>query len=116
MQRFDVTKGELDGVMAMNDPSAQGCGNALASAGYNKEQCFIYGVDGSNESLDYIKQGLQTGTSLQYPGTMAARGLAIAYQKLAGVELTQDECFLEIATTYIDETNCDQYRDFSFKG
>lgn len=116
MQRFDVTKGELDGVMAMNDPSAQGCGNALASAGYNKDQCFIYGVDGSNESLDYIKQGLQTGTSLQYPGTMAARGLAIAYQKLAGVELTQEECFLEIATTYIDETNCDQYRDFSFKG
>lgn len=116
MQRFDVTNGGLDGVMSMNDPSAQGCANALASAGYDKEQCFVYGVDGSNESLDYIEQGIQTGTSLQYPGMMAARGLAIAYQTLAGVELSDEEKFLEISTSYIDETNCKDYRDFSYIG
>lgn len=116
MQRFDVGAGALDGVMAMNDPSAQGCASALQAAGFDKDDCAVYGVDGSNESLDYIAQGIQAGTSLQYPGTMAARGLAIAYQKLAGVELTDDECFLEIATSFIDASNCDQYRDFSFKG
>lgn len=116
MQRFDVTNGGLDGVMSMNDPSAQGCANALASAGYDKTQCAVFGVDGANESLDYIAEGIQCGTALQYPGTMAARGLAIAYQKLAGVELSDEECFLEISTSYIDITNCADYRDFSYIG
>ena len=116
MQRFDVGNGGLDAVMALNDPSAQGCANALASAGYDSEDCFVYGVDGSNESLDYIEQGIQTGTSLQYPGMMAARGLAIAYQTLAGVELSDEERFLEISTSYIDKTNCTDYRDFSYIG
>ena len=116
MQRFSVADGALDGVMAMNDPSGQGCANALASAGFTSEDCAVFGVDGSNESLDYIKEGIQKGTSLQYPGMMAARGLAIAYQKLAGVELTDEECFLEISTSYIDASNCDDYRDFSYIG
>lgn len=116
MQRFDVGNGGLDAVMALNDPSAQGCANALASAGYDSEDCFVYGVDGSNESLDYIEQGIQTGTSLQYPGMMAARGLAIAYQTLAGIELSDEERFLEISTSYIDRTNCTDYRDFSYIG
>jgi len=119
LQRFtEVGKGEgsLVGVMSMNDPSAQGCANALDQAGYTAEDCFIYGVDGSNESLDYIADNMQRGTSLQYPGMMAARGLAIAYQKLAGVELTDEECFLEISTTYIDAENAADYRDFSYIG
>lgn len=119
LQRFtEVGKGEgsLVGVMSMNDPSAQGCANALDQAGYTAEDCFIYGVDGSNESLDYIANNMQRGTSLQYPGMMAARGLAIAYQKLAGVELTDEECFLEISTSYIDAENAADYRDFSYIG
>jgi ribose transport system substrate-binding protein len=119
LQRFtEVGKGEgsLVGVMSMNDPSAQGCANALDQAGYTADDCFIYGVDGSNESLDYIANNMQRGTSLQYPGMMAARGLAIAYQKLAGVELSDEECFLEISTSYIDAENAADYRDFSYIG
>ena len=119
LQRFtEVGKGEgsLAGVMSMNDPSAQGCANALDQAGYTADDCFVYGVDGSNESLDYIANNMQKGTSLQYPGMMAARGLAIAYQKLAGVELSDEECFLEISTSYIGADNCADYRDFSYIG
>lgn len=119
LQRFTVVgegEGSLVGVMAMNDPSAQGCANALDQAGYTADDCFIYGVDGSNESLDYIADNMQRGTSLQYPGMMAARGLAIAYQKLAGVELSDEECFLEISTSYIDAENAADYRDFSYIG
>ena len=116
LQRYDVGKGELDGVMSMNDPSAQGCANALQQAGYTAEDCAIFGVDGSDESLAYIEKGIQMGTALQYPGTMAARGLAIAYQKLAGVELTDEECFLEISTTYIDKTNYQDYAGYAYIG
>lgn len=116
LQRYDVSNGGLDGVMSMNDPSAQGCATALDAAGFTGEDCFIYGVDGSNESLDYIEQGIQRGTALQYPGTMAARGLAIAYQTIAGVELSDEEKFLEISTTYIDASNYQDYRDYSYLG
>lgn len=92
----------LDGVMSMNDPSAQGCANALKSAGYEPGEIYVFGVDGADETLEKIGEGYQTGTSLQYPGTMARAGLLIAYRQILGEEVPDDEKWLKISTTYID--------------
>lgn len=110
------TAEDLDGVMSMNDPSAQGCASAIKSAGYKPGDIMVFGVDGSDESIAMIKEGYQTGTSLQYPGTMATRGLYMAYKVLAGGTLSDDEKFLQISTTYINSDNCDDYSAFSYIG
>jgi len=57
LQQFD----KIDGVYGINDSMAQGAALAAQAAG-RLEEMVIWGADGDGVAMDYIEQGIQTGT------------------------------------------------------
>lgn len=57
LQQFD----KIDGVYGINDSMAQGAALAAQAAGRLGEMV-IWGADGDGVAMDYIEQGIQTGT------------------------------------------------------
>jgi fructose transport system substrate-binding protein len=87
----DVTKGATDGgrqamenilqkadkidlVYAINEPAAYGGYAALKAAGKEKGVTFV-GVDGGCQGVKWVKEGILSATSQQYPLLMAADGV-----------------------------------------
>ena len=87
----DVTKGATDGgrqamenilqkadkvdlVYAINEPAAYGGYAALKAAGKEKGVMFV-GVDGGCQGVKWVKEGILSATSQQYPLLMAADGV-----------------------------------------
>ena len=73
--RFDV-------VLGGNDPTALGSLAALQKSHWNP--VVIYGVDGSPDAKNMIKEDLIEGTSAQRPMEIGLRAVEIAYDYLAG--------------------------------
>ena len=57
LQQFD----KIDGVYGINDSMAQGAALAAQAAG-RLDEMIIWGADGDGVAMDYIEQGIQTGT------------------------------------------------------
>lgn len=70
---------EIDAVFAHNDASAEGAAQACQAAGIS--DFLIWGANGETKALNYIEQGLMTGTiytNIYDQGATAAR-LAMMY-------------------------------------
>ncbi|MGI6005124.1 MAG: substrate-binding domain-containing protein, partial [Christensenellales bacterium] len=106
MDNFLQAVPDLDAVFSMNDPSAQGCANAIEAAGKTGE-IFVYGVDGSDASKEFIKAGKQNGSSAQFPITMGQEAVILSYKLLAGETL--DNPHIKIPCEWIDASNVEQY-------
>ena len=76
MQNFLTTYGDqIDAVFAHNDQMAEGAGAACEALGY-KGKIIIWGANGESKALEYIEQGLITGTvytNCKDQGATAAR-------------------------------------------
>lgn len=59
MNDFITKYSEIDAVLCHNDAMAEGAAEAVKAAGKEMQ---IWGVDGESKMLDYIEQGLCTGT------------------------------------------------------
>ena len=59
MNDFLTKYSEIDAVLCHNDAMAEGAAEAVTAAGREMQ---IWGVDGESKMLDYIEQGLCTGT------------------------------------------------------
>ena len=57
LQQFD----KIDGVFGVNDSMAQGAALAAQAAG-RLDEMIIWGADGDGVAMDYLEQGIQTGT------------------------------------------------------
>ncbi|ETX27704.1 ABC transporter substrate-binding protein [Roseivivax isoporae] len=91
LTRFD----KIDGVFAVNDPTALGA--ALAAQQLNRSEFIITGVDGAPD----VEEALASGNSLikasasQDPYTMAAQSMEMAYEIFQGNTLEEDTVLLE---------------------
>lgn len=76
MQNYLTTYGDqIDAVFAHNDQMAEGAGAACDALGY-KGKIIIWGANGESKALEYIEQGLITGTvytNCKDQGATAAR-------------------------------------------
>jgi fructose transport system substrate-binding protein len=64
-------------VYAINEPAAEGAGNALKAA--HKTGVIVAAIDGGCAVIPYLKNGQVTATSAQFPGKMAALGVTAIY-------------------------------------
>ncbi|SFB08503.1 monosaccharide ABC transporter substrate-binding protein, CUT2 family [Poseidonocella pacifica] len=103
LTRFD----KIDGVFAINDPTALGA--ALAAKQLNRDEFIITGVDGAPD----VEEALGTEGSLikasasQDPYTMAAESMRLAYDVLQGNMPENDTILLE--PELITAENLEQY-------
>ena len=80
MTDFLTKHSQIDGVFCHNDQMAEGASTAVQAAGRLGEMV-IWGANGENKALEYIEQGLMTGTiytNCYNQGSTAAR-LAMMY-------------------------------------
>ncbi|HIZ36769.1 MAG TPA: ABC transporter substrate-binding protein [Candidatus Ruania gallistercoris] len=98
---------DIDGIFAINDPSALGATLAAEQAGYT--DLVIVGVDGSPEAVEALEDAdsMFTGTAKQDPGAQVERGLEMAQQIAAGEELEED--YVEIPTEMLTRDNLADY-------
>ena len=91
LTRFD----NIDGVFAINDPTALGA--ELAARQLNRDEFIITGVDGAPD----IEEALESGNSLikasasQDPYTMAAQAMELAYDVFQGNTPEEDTVLIE---------------------
>ena len=79
---------EFDVIFGLNDPTAIG---AIAALREKSEKKFlIYGVDGSPDAKELIRQGLYTATVAQHPIYMGKEAARVAYDYLDGKEIESD--------------------------
>jgi ribose transport system substrate-binding protein len=92
-------------VMGGNDPSALG---ALAALQQNHmdEEVTIYGVDGSPDGKNMIKEGFLEGTSAQRPMEIGTTAAKMAYQFLDGRSINKN---VIIPVTLITKENLDNF-------
>jgi len=64
-------------VYAINEPAAEGAGEALKAA--HKTGVTVAAIDGGCAVIPYLQNGEVTATSAQFPGTMAADGVNAIY-------------------------------------
>ena len=72
----------------MNDPTAIGAVAALREM--SEKKVLIYGVDGSPDAKELIRQGLFTATVAQHPIYMGKEAAKAAYDYLNGKEIESD--------------------------
>ncbi|MDR1541795.1 MAG: sugar ABC transporter substrate-binding protein [Clostridiales bacterium] len=75
---------DIDAVMALNDPSAQGAIAALGVCGFEPGEVLVYGIDGSPDVKRLIQDGWVTGTAAQSPMRMGRIAAETAYKILNG--------------------------------
>lgn len=73
---------DIDAVMALNDPSAQGAVAALGVCGFEPGEILIYGIDGSPDVKRLIQDGWVTGTAAQSTLKMGQIAVDAAYKIL----------------------------------
>lgn len=96
---------QIDVVMALNDPTAEGALAALLSAG-REEGVLIYGVDGAPEAKQLIRDGKITATAAQSPSTIGRTAAQAAYDILAGEKV---EKHISVPVVLINKNNVDEF-------
>jgi len=79
---------DIDVIFGLNDPTAIGAIAALREK--SEKRILIYGVDGSPDAKELIKQGLFTATVAQHPIYMGKEASKVAYDYLAEREVESD--------------------------
>lgn len=92
-------------IMGGNDPSALG---ALAALQKNlrDEGVIIYGVDGSPDVKNMIKDGLIEGTSAQRPSEMGSIAAQMAYDYLSGKKIDKE---VVVPVSLVTKENLDKF-------
>jgi ribose transport system substrate-binding protein len=80
---------DINGVFALNDPSAIGCAAAIESAG-KLSQIKVVGVDGSDEGKAAIKAGKMLASASQDPFTIGKVSVENAYKIIAKQSVEKD--------------------------
>ena len=84
---------EFDVIFGLNDPTAIGALAALREK--SEKRILIYGVDGSPDAKELIKQGLFTATVAQHPIYMGREAVRVAYDYLEGKEV-ESELYIKV--------------------
>lgn len=93
---------DLNGVFALNDPSAIGCVAAVESANM-LEQVKIVGVDGSDDGKAAIAAGKMLASAAQHPSDIGKISVETAYQIIAGEEVQAD---IKVPVELVNKDNC----------
>ncbi|HHX59405.1 MAG TPA: sugar ABC transporter substrate-binding protein [Epulopiscium sp.] len=105
MENIIQANPEINVVMALNDPTAMGALAALQAAN-RADGVLIYGVDGSPDAKQMIKDGKMTGTAAQSPIGIGRTAAEIAYKILDGQAADK---LVSVPVIYIDQSNVDEY-------
>ncbi|EPF20389.1 D-ribose-binding periplasmic protein precursor [Cedecea davisae] len=105
---------KIDGVFAINDPTAIGADLAAKQA--QRNEFFIVGVDGSPDGEEALKRGggsLFVATPAQDPQVMAAKAVEIGYDILQGKSAPKGPVLIPV--TMIDKNNIGTYKGWTVK-
>lgn len=92
---------EINVIMALNDPAALGAMAALTNKGM-LSKTMVYGVDGSPEAKDMIKNNMMTATAAQLPRKIGQLAVAQAYKILHGETIETSTKLPTILLTHDD--------------
>ena len=103
----------IDGVFAINDPTAIGADLAAKQA--QRNEFFIVGVDGSPDAEEALKRenSLFIATPAQDPQVMAAKAVEIGYGILQGKPAPKEPVLIPV--TMIDKNNVGTYKGWTVK-
>ncbi|APZ04235.1 MULTISPECIES: ABC transporter substrate-binding protein [Kosakonia] len=104
---------KIDGVFAINDPTAIGADLAAKQA--QRNEFFIVGVDGSPDGEEALKRknSLFVATPAQDPQVMAARAVEIGYDILQGKPAPKEPVLIPV--TLIDKQSVANYKGWTVK-
>ena len=104
---------KIDGVFAINDPTAIGADLAAKQA--QRSEFFIVGVDGSPDAEEALKRenSLFVATPAQDPQVMAAKAVEIGYDILQGKPAPKEPVLIPV--TMIDKNNVGSYKGWTVK-
>ncbi len=104
---------KIDGVFAINDPTAIGADLAAKQA--QRNEFFIVGVDGSPDGEEALKRenSLFVATPAQDPQVMAAKAVEIGYDILQGKPAPKEPVLIPV--TMIDKKNVGSYKGWTVK-
>ncbi|EPV3570500.1 substrate-binding domain-containing protein [Escherichia coli] len=104
---------KIDGVFAINDPTAIGADLAAKQA--QRNEFFIVGVDGSPDAEEALKRenSLFVATPAQDPQVMAAKAVEIGYDILQGKPAPKEPVLIPV--TMIDKNNVGNYKGWTVK-
>ena len=104
---------KIDGVFAINDPTAIGADLAAKQA--QRSEFFIVGVDGSPDGEEALKRenSLFVATPAQDPQVMAAKAVEIGYDILQGKPAPKEPVLIPV--TLIDKNNIGTYKGWTVK-
>jgi len=105
MKQFLNKNVPFDVVMGLNDPSILGAVAAMQEQNRLKD-VLVYGVDGSPEVKDLIKDGFIEGTVVQSPKTMGKETAEILYRILNKKGYAKSE---KIEVTLITKENIHEH-------
>ena len=100
---------EFDAVIALNDDSALGAQQALASAG-KAEEIPVLSINGDPSGINGVKDGLLDCTDFQAPFTQADTALEIAMEYIQGGTPTEE---FKVDYELITAENVDDYMQFT---
>lgn len=96
---------DLTAFFCINDPSALGAYSAVESAGL-QDKVAVYGVDGSPDAKQSIKEGGLTATGAQSPVNIGVECVKAAGAILKGEKVEKE---IQVPTFLIDKDNVDKY-------
>lgn len=94
---------DLNGMFALNDPSAIGCIAAIESAGKLGE-VLVVGVDGSADGISNIKAGKMFASAAQQPLDIGKVAVETALKVVAGETVEAD---IKIPSFLVDQSNAE---------
>ncbi|MBT9432844.1 ABC transporter substrate-binding protein [Candidatus Sodalis endolongispinus] len=103
----------IDGIFAINDPTAIGADLAAKQA--QRKEFFIVGVDGSPDAEEALKRknSLFVATPAQDPQVMASKAVEIGYDTLQGKPAPKQPVLIPV--TLIDRNSVGQYKGWTVK-
>ena len=107
-ESFIQANPNVKGVFGANDPCALGALSAYVTAG-KIDEVKIYGVDGSIEGVQFIKEGKLAGTVRQRPADLGAFSVTDLYTVLDGGTIPESERLKYVEVFLINAANADQY-------
>jgi ribose transport system substrate-binding protein len=105
MENIIQAQPQIDVEMCLNDPTAMGALAALEAA-HRTNGVLIYGVDGSPDAKEMVKEGRITATAAQSPIGIGREAAAAAYKILNGEKV---EHKILVPIQLIDSTNIDDF-------
>ncbi|OYO84472.1 sugar ABC transporter substrate-binding protein [Lachnotalea glycerini] len=100
---------EIDAVLCHNDAMAEGAAEAVKAAG-RLDQIAIWGVDGESKMLDYISQGLCTGTvytNCNNQGALCAQMAMYAVDSGITASSLSETPVIKMSPTIVTQDNLD---------